>query len=641
MAQFPLLFSPISIGRMHLRNRVVMAPMGTRYSSFGGWPTERSREYYAARARGGVGLIVVEFAGVVREGRGSHHTGGLYDDRMVPNYRRVVEGIHQYGAKASVQLAHSGAAASFAVMGVQPVGPSDVPLPGGDVPRPLTREEIHDLVEAFGAAAARAVAAGFDAVSLHMAHGYLLNQFLTPYLNRRTDEYGGDLAGRARFPLEVLRRVKEVVGEKVPVICRLSGDDFVPGGLTLAESCQVAQMLEEAGADAIHVAGGIPPAGHMSTPPMALPAGALVPLAAAIKEKVRIPVIAVGKIHDPALAEQILQEGKADCIALGRGLIADPEWASKAQLGLPEAIRPCVACNRPQCHGRLFQQGVEVSCTVNPRVGREAQFPVGRAPETRRVLVVGGGPGGMEAALTAAQRGHQVTLCEREGSLGGQVRLATVPPHKEDLQRLLRYYETQLAAAGVEVRTGCAVTPALVQEMAPDVVVVATGASPARPNVPGAERAVSAWDVLAGAVEVGQRVVVVGGGDVGCETAEYLAVRGHQVTILEMLADVAPELIPWARRLLLERLQDLQVEVLTRARVVAIGEGEVVCDRVGVRHVLPADTVVLAVGAKPNRELADALSGLRGVEVHLVGDCAEPRSAAEAIREGFEVAWQI
>ena len=645
-----MLFTPISIGKVRLRNRVVMAPMGTRLSSFGGWPTERSRDYYAARARGGVGLVVMEFAGVTRTGRGSHHTGGLYDDRMIPNYRMVVEAIHGHGAKAALQLAHSGAAAAAAVTGVQPVAPSSVPLAGGDVPRALTQEELQELVAAFGQAAARAVAAGFDAVELHMAHGYLLNQFLTPYMNRRTDGYGGDLAGRARFPLEVLRRVKEVVGEGVAVTCRLSGADFVPGGLTLEESRQVAAMLAAAGADAIHVAGGIPPATHMSTPPMALPAGALVHLAEAIKKEVHIPVIAVGKIHDPLLAEQILQEGKADLIALGRGLIADPDWAAKAQAGELEAIRPCVACNRPQCHGRLFQQGVEVGCTVNPRVGREAQFPaeVRRTSESashpKRVLVVGGGPGGMEAALTAAQRGHQVTLWEREDRLGGQMLLAAVPPHKEDLNRLLRFYEYQLKTTGVEVRTGRAATPEAVRQMAPDVVIVATGAEPARPDIPGVEGAVSAWDVLAGQAEVGPRVAVLGGGDVGCETAEYLATRGHRVTILEMLPEVAPELVAWTRQLLLGRLQNLQVDVLVKAKVVAMNEGEVIYDRVGVQHRLQADTVVLAVGARPRRELADALAGMvgrEGMEVYLVGDCAEPRSAAEAIREGFEVAWRL
>jgi len=644
---FQMLFSPISIGRMQLRNRVVMAPMGTRLSSFGGWPTSRSRDYYAARARGGTGLIVVEFAGVTRTGRGSHHTGGLYDDRMIPNYRLVTDAIHEHGVKACLQLAHAGAAAAVAVMGVQPMGPSNVPLAGGNVPRALTRAEIRELVGVFGMAAARAVAAGFDAVSLHIAHGYLLNQFLTPYLNRRHDEYGGDLAGRARFPLEVLRRVKEVAGEGVPVICRLSGDDFVPGGLTLDESRQVAHMLEEAGADAIHVAGGIPPATHMSTPPMALPAGAMVHLAAGIKEAVQIPVIAVGKIHDPLLAEEILQEGKADLIALGRGLIADPDWATKAQMGVPEAIRPCVACNQPQCHGRLVQKGVEIGCTVNPRVGREAQFPLpvsgasGSARHRRRVLVVGGGPGGMEAALTAAQCGHQVTLCEKEDRLGGQVLLATVPPHKEDLEKLVHYYTQQLEAAGVQAQTGCAVTPETVREMSPDAVILATGAQPLRPDVPGVERAVSAWEVLAGQVDLGQRVAVMGGGDVGCETAEYLAAQGHQVTILEMLPDIAPELVPWTRNLLLQRIGDLQVEVLVKAQVIAIREGEVIYDRVGVQHRLGVDTAVLAVGTRPDRDLADALSALEGVEVHLVGDCAEPRSAAEAIREGFEVAYGV
>jgi len=636
-----LLFTPVKIGQMKLKNRLVMPPMGTRYSAFGGWVTERLIQYYVERARGGVGLIIVENAGVTLTGRGSHHTLGIYDDRLIPGLRKLSYAVQEAGAKVAIQLAHSGAGATSAVMGVQPVAPSPIPRFQGEVPRELSIDEIEDLIKAFAHAARRAKEAGFNAVELHMAHGYLLNQFLSPLTNKRTDKYGGDITGRARFALEVLQRVKETVGDEFPVLCRLSADEFVKGGLTLEESRIIAKMLEDAGADAIDVTGGIAETFYMSAPPMALPAGCLVHLAEGIKEAVSVPVIAVGKIRDPLLAERILREEKADLVAVGRGLIADPEFPTKAVEGRFDDIRPCISCNRPECHGRL-SRGLDLNCLVNPAVGRETTFRLRPAERPRKILVAGGGPAGMEAARIAALRGHQVILCEKSDQLGGQFILAAVPPHKEEISKFTGYLIRQLNRLGVEIRLNCAVSAGMVEEMRPDAVIAATGAVPLIPEIDGARaNAVTAWDVLAGKVMVGSEVVVVGGGDIGCEVGEYLARQGRQVTILEMLPEAAPELVWWTRKLLFDRLAAYGVQVLTKARVVAIEKDRVVYDRDGITNNLEwIDTVVLAVGAVPNNELVAELRD-RGMEVYPVGDCVEPRTGVEAIREGFEVAFAL
>jgi NADPH-dependent 2,4-dienoyl-CoA reductase/sulfur reductase-like enzyme len=485
------------------------------------------------------------------------------------------------------------------------------------------------------------VAANFDAVELHMAHGYLLNQFLSPLFNQRSDEYGGSLEARARFPLEVLRQTRRAVGDGVPILCRLNADDGVPESLTLAEAKVAATLLTREGADVLDISAGIGETFELSAPPIAIPPGSLVPYAAAIKAVVPVPVVAVGRLHDPMLAEQVLAEGKADLIAIGRGLIADPEWPRKAAEGRYHEIRPCIACNRPECHGRIFQQQ-DLGCTVNAAVGREARFAVGAAARPRRILIIGGGAAGLETARMAALRGHAVTLCERAGSLGGQLWLAAAPPHKGDIEKLIRYLTDQMEKLGVAVRLDCSVTPALVAELAPEAIVVATGSEPLVPAVPGAaDLAVSAWDVLRGKVAVGDRVVVVGGAVVGCETAEYLAARGKQVTILEMRAEVAPELVSWTRRMLLERLRAAGVEILLQSRVTAISPSRVLYDRHGVPgEVEPVDSVVLACGVRPQRDLADQLR-TTGVPLYLVGDASQPGNIAEAIRSGFELGHQL
>ncbi len=635
------LFSPITIQNLRLKNRIVMPPMGTRYATFGGAVTQRLIDYYVERARGGVGLIIVQFASISLDGISSLYPLGIWDDSFVPGLRDLVQAVHAAGAKVAIQLAHAGGQTSYAFTRRPVVAPSAVPAIGRETPRELTIDQIGDLTEAFCQAARRAAEAGFDAIELHMAHGYLLNQFLSPLFNRRTDAYGGDLAGRARFPLQVLHRVRETTGDRLPILCRLSADDGAPASLGLAEACTIAMMLEQAGAAVIDVTAGIGESFAVSAPPMSYPPGTLIPYAAAIKAAVKVPVIAVGKLHDPLFAEQVLAEGKADLIAIGRGLIADPEWAQKTAEGRLDDIRPCLTCNRPECHGRILRQ-LDMGCVVNAVVGREALFRLSPAPNPRRLLVAGGGPAALEVARVAALRGHQVILCEQDQSLGGQLSLAAAPPYKTDIHKLGRYLTGQLVRLGVEVRLNCPVTPELVAQVAPEAVVVATGARPLVPNIPGAaEHAVTAWDVLAARVSVGERVVVVGGGDVGCETAEYLAAQGRRVTIVEMLPDVAGELAAWTRRLLVDRLVVADVEILTQTRVVTIGAGRVTYERGGVNgEITPVDSVVLACGVLPRRELADSLRET-GVPIYVIGDALKPRNLADAIREGFELGFSL
>lgn len=634
------LFTPVSIGSLTLKNRLVMAPMGTNLASWTGAVTDRLIRYYAERARGGVALITAEFSNVHPSGRASPYTLGIFDDAQIPGLRQLTQAIHDGGARAAIQIAHSGRRVSTAVLGAQPVAPSPIPYIGGEVPRALDLAEIADVARWYVQAARRARDAGFDAVMLHIANGYLLNQFISPYANKRTDRYGGSTEGRARLPLEIAEGIRRELGPHFPIIARLCVAEFIDNGLTLDESKVIAHLLEQAGADAIEVIAGIPETQYIAGPPMAMPRGFLVPLARAIKEQVSIPVMAVGRINDPLLAERILREGSADIISMARAFLADPELPRKAMEGRFDDIRPCIACQEG-CSRRLFS-GLDISCTVNPRVAREVMFALEPAARPKRVLVAGGGPGGMMAALTAVQRGHTVTLCEQGPGLGGQLLLGTVPPHKEEIGHLVEYLVGQVRKSGVEVKVGTRVTADLVRQLAPDALVVAVGARPVVPPIPGLDRdAVTALDVLSGSASAGDRVVVVGGGEVGCEVAELLATRGRQVTILEMLRELAADMETRGRRLLLQRLAQLDVQALTQCTVTTVEGGAVWYERAGLRHRLDGvDTVVVAVGMAPQKELQAELEGLVG-EVYAIGDCVRPRRILEAVREGFEIGFSI
>jgi len=652
------LFEPIEVGSIELKNRVVMVAANTNGGD-GEWIGERIKAFYEERAKGGVGLIIAGMFSTVPiyPGWGPRHLG-IYDDRFIPGLRELVEVVHRGGAKIAAQLQvaglppeREGAPIRLSSAGgtweaekglpVELVGPSQIPVSatrGRDRQRSLTVAEIGELMDYTAEGARRVREAGFDAVDLRCGVGSLLSQFISPLTNKRTDKYGGDLENRMRFVTEVIAGIKRKAGEDYTLLCRISGSDFVEGGHTLEDNQKVAALLEKAGISAIHVAGG-----WFTSPrtffQMSVPRGALVYLAEGIKKAVTIPVMAGNRINDPLLAEQILAEGKADLIAMVRPLIADPEFVNKAQQGRFEDIRKCIACCR--CFD-MAVTGSPVKCTVNPQAIREIEYRVEPAQKPKRIFVIGGGPAGMEAARVAAMRGHEVTLFERKDRLGGHLLVASAAPYKEEIEDLIIHLVRQVEKEGVRVRTGEEVTAKTIEEEKPEAVVVATGATPIIPAIPGAKGSnmVTATEILAGEKEVAERVVIVGGGMVGCETAEFLVRKGKKVTIVEMLRRIATDLTPSYRWVVLQRLRDAGVRMETKATVREITKEGVWVDREGQSELIEGDTVVLAVGLQPSRQLAERLEG-KVKELYFIGDCVEARLIGEALEEGFCLGRQI
>ncbi len=636
--RFPLLFSPFRIRTLQLRNRIAMAPMGTWYADEEGFVTDRMVEYYRERARGGVGLVIVEHTAVALEGRSSRRMLCAYDDRYIPGLARLAEAVHGEGAKIALQLNHVGRTASYEVTGLPAVGPSATGRSrDGRVPRELSEEEVSVRVEYFAQAALRARKAGFDAVELHGAHGYLINQFLSPWTNKRTDRYGGSTGNRCRFAVEVLRRVKELAGDDFPVWFRVDGDEGLgEQGIRLEEAKRICRILEEAGSDAIHVSFGHGEGTLYASAPYYLPQGHLLKYAKAIRDVVSVPVIGVGNIVDPEVAEKALGEGCADLIALGRALLADPEWPRKAHEG--RRIRPCILGNRGCCDHR-GPEG-EVRCLVRPETGREWEGPPSPAESSRRVVVVGGGPAGMEAALVATRRGHEVTLFERKGLLGGTFRTAARPPGKGYILKFLEYLEREVRESGVEVRLSTEATAEDVLAISPDAVVVATGARYRPPDLPGAEHAVLAVDVLGGKVQVDGRVLIVGGEVTGLETADFLSERGCRMAVVDRKGRLGEDLTGHCRHFLLRRLEEKDVELLLGTEVLAfLPDGAIVRADGRERRLSGYDAVVVAFGLRSEDRLARELEGK--VPLWVVGDAKAPRSALEAIHEGYEVGLRI
>ncbi|MBI2871932.1 MAG: FAD-dependent oxidoreductase [Chloroflexi bacterium] len=635
--KYPALFSSGRIGTMELPNRVVMAPMVTRLATDTGAVSQRQIDYYEERALGGAGLVIVEASCVHPTGRAFVNHLRIDGDEVVTSHFELTEAVHRAGARIAIQLHHGGHRSTPQLVGGNLVAPSEVPEPGSThVPKALTVEEIEELVEAFGQAAIRAVRAGYDAVEVHGAHGYLIHQFLSPGTNRRTDKFGGSPENRVRFATMVVQRVRQAVGPTYPIIFRLSAE----GGYGLEEAVPYARWVAEAGVDALHIsAGGTGPLISIPrhTSPMAYPDGWLVEHAATIRKNVSVPVIAVNQIREPAMAEAVVAQGKADFVALGRPLVADPFWPAKVRDGREAEVCPCISCDYCRTGLRINQP---IRCLVNPTAGREAFFrSLGPAPLPRRVVVIGGGPGGMEAAWRAAKRGHKVSLYEREQELGGQLWQAVLAPDKERIWRLQEFLTGQLKRGGVQVHTGAEIDGASLESLRPDAVILASGAEPVPAEVPGASasQVALARDVLMGKVSPqGQDVVVLGGRQVGCETAEFLARRGHRVTVVARSPeqDLAKE-SPWTyREALLGRLRDLGVRFLTRHDVRRVQGRKVALDGSdGQTSTVEADLIVMARGSAPQGQMAEALR--RWVrEVHVVGDCVEPRTIAEAVYEG-------
>ena len=632
------LFQPLNIGTMHIKNRIVFPALGTRFASATGEATQRDIDHYKARAIGGAGLQIVPWVLVdVKLGKKVGRLR-LDSDEYIRGLHEIVDTVHANDSKIAIQLAHPGRAMTPEETpdGVA-VSPSEFYTESfGTKARALSTLEIEYLIDAFARAAYRAKTAGFDAVEYHAASGYLLSQFLSPFVNKRNDRYGGDPARRMNFLLEIMERTREKTGRNYPIMVRISGDEFIEGGLTLEDNKYIAKSLSDAGVNCIDVTMGIVESYHKAMPPMAIPRAAYVYLASGIKSVVNVPVIAVGRINTPILAEKILEEGKADLIAMGRALLADPELPNKALKGAFDDIIPCIACNRCEM---ATSDNLPIRCTVNPRVGRERDYILTPARNIKHVLVAGGGPAGITAATITALRGHKVQLYEQENRLGGQLLLASIPPYKEELGELLKYLEVQLRKTGAEILLRTELISEKVKEIKPDVVIVATGATPILPNINGihGENVIHAWEVLKRQQDVKGKIVVVGAGCQGCETAEYLAAKGKDVTIVEMLPELAWDMEPFTRILLLERFQKYDLKVYKSTTVEEINSyGINAREKDGKRLTIEADTIVICAGAQSNDKLSASLVD-GTTTIYSIGDCKVPARVLEAIHAGTHV----
>ncbi len=637
------MFTPIKIGNLELKNRFVVPPMVANFVGSDGKATERFIAYHEEKAKGGWGLIITENYAMDPDAKGFTALPGLWNDDQIASHRELTERVKKHGAKIVVQINHAGRQTSSAITGVQPVAPSPIPDPTiGEMPRELTVDEVAEIVKKFGDAALRAKKAGFDGVEVHGSHGYLINEFMSPFSNKRTDRYGGTIENRARMALEVIADMRSKVGDDFPLIYRMSVNELVEGGLTTEESRVIAMMLEEAGIDAIHATNGVYASAQYIIPPQAVRHGWSSDISAEIKKVVSIPVITVGRVNDPFVAESILAAGKADLVAMGRASLADPHLPEKAKAGKFDEIQRCIGCMQG-CAGRNVQQ-LPIKCLVNPMTGNESEIKIEKAEMKKRVLIAGGGVAGMQAAITAAERGHEVHLYEKSDRLGGQWLIAAVPPSKEELNTLTVWQKRMLDKLGVDVHLKSELNGEAIEKMNPDAVIVATGAKPFLPNIPGKDRAnvVTANEILSGAKDAGQNVVVIGGGLAGAETAAHLANHGKRVTILEMIDEIAKDVEFAVRVFLMEDLEKHGVKMVTGVKVKEILENSISAeDSSGNEMKLEnVDTIVFATGSKPENSLAENLKD-KVKELIVVGDAVEVRRAMEAVEEGFRAGLKI
>ncbi|MFC1819941.1 MmgE/PrpD family protein, partial [Thermodesulfobacteriota bacterium] len=631
--KFDTLFQPGTIGEVELKNRMIMAPMGTHFAEEDGSVGDRLLNYYMERALGGIGAIMVE-ASLPTIGRSNRVC--LAEDRFIPGLKRLVDAIHSTGTKAFIQI-HAGRGRMDTL---EAVSCSKVPIPNtGAMSRALRTEEVQQRVIEFGEAALRAKKAGFDGVQVHGAHGYLVADFLSPRINKRSDKYGGTLENRARFALELVQNTKDILGDNYTILFRLSVDQ-IARNLPLKEAIVVSQLLEKAGVEAIDITSGSLESSEQIALPYYFRQGYNTRFSRRIKEAVKIPISVAGRINEPNVADRILKRGAADFVTIGRALLTDPEFPNKIADGRVNDIRRCIACL--QCTNVTL--GLGLKCTVNPSLGREGD-KIKPAPVSQRVLVVGGGPAGMEAARVAALKGHKVSLWERTDKLGGQINLAAVPPYKQELIHVTNYLANQLKELGVSVECGKEATLSSILQSVPDVVIVASGSEPSVPEIhgPGSSKIkmVTAHDVLANKVEIGQKIVVIGGGTVGCETADLLASKGKQVDIVEILPALASDASLFIRSCLLSRLENQGVRMFTGIVDEEVMEkGLRVKDREGRSTILEADLLVSAFGSNPNDSLAKSLQG-KIPEMYSIGDCLQPRKMMDAIHEGATIAAEI
>ncbi len=644
------LFSPVEIGGFHIKNRIVMAPMGANYENIDGSVSEVLINYFEARAKGGAGLIISPFTMVSEDQRAA--TLGIFSDRFIPGLNRLCKRLQYYGARFLLQIAHPGGKVMRAFTGKTPLAPSSIYSPiYWERPGELSRDEIEELIEQFVQAALRAREAEFDGVEVHGAHTYLIGQFISPHTNKRKDEYGGTFERRMKFPFQIVKGVKEACGEDFIIGFKLSAHEQLKGGVDEKLAVRIARHMENVGVHYIHAAATSSIPGLLrvesdfpSDPSIYSPPGVLVQLAEKIKKAVSIPVIATGGITDPDFAERILEENRADLVAIGRALIADPEWPVRAKAGL--AIKYCIKCNI--CHKRLWNKKC-VKCTVNPAVGEEQRFEVKKKISKKRVVIVGAGPAGMETALMAAQRGHEVILYEEKDKVGGKMVLGSIPPFKPEMGKLLEYYETSVVKSNIDVKLEQKI--ASVDEISaenPEVIILAVGADLIVPELPGVDgdNVLTVLQLFENETpDIGRDVVVIGAGLVGCETSWYLSTLGKSIKLIDILSmeELLQDEHPTNRLTLLRNMEKAGVNILERRKAKRISEEGVIVEKAeGGEEFLNAENVILATGFQPKAELRDAiLKAFPEAEVFQIGDCRETGKLYEAIHEGYHTAWQI
>jgi len=637
------LFEPINIGTMRVNNRIVMAPMSTGFATREGLVTRRLKAYYETRAKGGPGMVIVE-ACCIDYPRGTHGQSRLTIDREITlqGLAELTKSIKKHGARAIIQLNHAGRVTKFKIPGFQPVAPSSIPIvsgayPKGEIPKELSLNEISEIISFFAKSARRAQDAGFDGIEIHAAHGYLLAQFLSPFCNKRTDQYGGNLENRARLLTEVLEAVRETVGKDFPLWYRINGHEYeTENGFTIEEATKVARKLNSL-VNAVHVS-----AFSNGTTLSHLPdeAGILLPLCEAIKKVVTVPVIGVGRLT-PDLAEKAIQEGKIDLAAFGRELLTDPELPNKTKMGELGEIRPCIACFH--CNDVGILSGDATACSVNGFMGHEEEYNIIPAKRNKKIVIIGGGPAGMEASRILAVRGHKVVLIEKENVLGGQVNLAMALLHKRDrIGPFLKYLENQILKLGIDLKLNTEADLNLIDRLSPAEIILAAGAIPAIPPIRGSQIGIlTVPEVLSGGKNTGARVIVIGGGSTGCETAEFLTEEGKNVTVIDMLPEIATNIGFRDRSRLLARIKKLPITFLTSTRCTQIEKnGLMVMTKQDSEKFLQADTIVSAAGVKPNNSLFMPLRA-KGYDVHLIGDCWQPGRIADATADAVRLACSL
>ena len=635
------LFTPFQIKNITLQNRIVLPPLASFLIEKDGKITEQTVEHYRRRAAGGPAMVIMEACAVTPEGVVSKNQARIDDDRIVEGLSKITAALKAEGAIPALQIHHAGRQTSPKVINQRPLAPSPLACPTikGEV-EPLTIDQIHELVQRFAEAAVRGRQAGFELLEIHGAHGYLINQFLSNYSNIREDEYGGDTPGRTRFAHEIIQEIRKRLGPDYPISFKISAQEFVPKGLTVEESIKILSILIEAGVDIVQVSAGNDLTPEWICQPMFMKKACLADSAASIKKALKIPVMTVGRINDPWTADSIIADGMADLVCIGRGLMADPELPIKAKAGRFDEIRTCIACNT--CMQSIFRYG-RLECLVNPSLGREKEMQIIPTESRKKVMVIGGGPGGLNAAWVAAKRGHDVHLYEKQSFLGGQLVPGSRTAYKREMQSLINFQKKQVELHGVTCHLGQNATAETVQDANPDIVILATGSKPILPSVDGINgETVTTFDaVLNGKNQTSQQTVVVGGGATGCEVAYHLSDSGSPVTIVEVMPKIGGDLEAITKKILILKLKENNVQILTEHRLLRMDkEGVVVAGPDGIEKRINADRVVVAIGIQPDDTIHKKIRDL-GFETHVIGDCLKPRSAKAAIFEGAKIGRSI